>query len=72
MTQQVVYAFEWNDCVYDSDFAVVSLHATKRGAYAEMRKFLLEKWEAESRCWVCQRKPLEFARWRIKIYPVKE
>lgn len=33
-----VYAFEWNDCVYESGYEVESLHATREGADAAMEK----------------------------------
>jgi hypothetical protein len=32
-----VYAFEWCDCVYESAFSVVSIHASKLGAYRAMK-----------------------------------
>lgn len=38
-----VYAFEHCSCIYESGFAVQSLHTTKKGAYLAMRKFLLEQ-----------------------------
>lgn len=34
----LVYAAEWNDCVYESSFAVVSLHRSKAEAWREGRK----------------------------------
>ena len=67
MAQQFVYAFGWNDCVYDSDFAVVSVHATKRGAYMAMREHLLTRWEQE-----CYDKLLVYSAWRVKTHQVKE
>mgnify|MGYP000031593196 CR=1 FL=1 len=27
-----VYIFEYNDCIYESDYGVVSVHATRAGA----------------------------------------
>lgn len=71
MAQQFVYAFEWNDCVYESDFAVVSVHATKRGAYMAMREHLLTRWEQEV-SYYCYDKPLVYSDWRVKTHQVKE
>ena len=39
-----VYAFQFNDCIYESTYATMSLHRTKKGAYLAMRKYLLEEW----------------------------
>lgn len=33
-----VYAYQYNDCLYESSFYVVSLHATKAGAYRAKQK----------------------------------
>lgn len=39
-----VWAFEWCDCVYESGYSVVSLHASCEGAYRAMRAQLLAEW----------------------------
>ena len=38
-----VYAFQYCSCIYESAFAVQSLHTTKKGAYLAMRKFLIKE-----------------------------
>ena len=37
-----VYAFEWCDCVYESDFVVRSLHTKKDAAWRAMRYAVLD------------------------------
>lgn len=39
-----VYAAEKCDCIYESGFDVIRLHATKAGAYKDCRKWWLEEW----------------------------
>lgn len=57
-----VYAFEYCDCVFESAFGIKSLHATKRGAWEAMRRFL---WDEA----VFQRdSELRFGLWRMKAY----
>ena len=51
-----VYAFEWCDCIYESSYAVRSLHTTLRGAYLAMRSELLARYEEESTGYIRMRK----------------
>ena len=39
--KDVVYAFEFCSCIYESGYSTMSLHRTKKGAYNAMRKYLL-------------------------------
>jgi hypothetical protein len=71
-----VYAFEWCDCIHESAFGTVSLHATKRGAFKAMTA------EANRRCmedaapspylkkmrgWI----PLRSERWQVRTIEVQ-
>jgi len=65
----VVYAFEYCSCIFDSDFTVRSLHATKAGAYKAMRADLVEACEFERMLYLrygCEPCPLEFTKRRIR------
>lgn len=39
-----VYSFDYCSCIYESSFALVSLHTTKAGAYKAMKKELLNQY----------------------------
>ena len=39
-----VYSFDYCSCIYESSFAVVSLHTTKAGAYKAMRNDILNQY----------------------------
>jgi hypothetical protein len=52
-----VYAFEWCSCIYESEYSVVSLHATKRCAV----KAMVQK--ANARCLQARNDALEFGVW---------
>lgn len=65
-----VYAFEWQDCIYESAMAVVSLHETKRGAVKAMVKEANKRW-LEDRCFMGRGwEPLRTQRWRVICYEV--
>lgn len=40
----VVYKFLYCSCIYESSFATVSIHKSKKGAYKAMRKFILDEY----------------------------
>jgi len=40
-----VFAFEWNLCIYDSDYSIISLHKTKYGAFKAMIKEANKRWQ---------------------------
>jgi len=35
-----IFRFKYNDCIYESAMATISLHRTKKGAYNAMRNYL--------------------------------
>lgn len=37
-----IYEFLFTDCIYESAYATMSMHRTKKGAYQAMRKFILD------------------------------
>ena len=41
----IFYGFMYNDCVYESSYALISLHTTKNGAYKAMKKYILNGYE---------------------------
>lgn len=41
------YQFLFCDCIYESSFATMSLHRTKKGAYKAMNKFLNDRFSTE-------------------------
>lgn len=70
-----VHAFEWCDCIYESGFSVVSLHATKEGAYRSMKAYVFKAWEDERMLMRLIRisrgaRLLSTKAWRIKTYEV--
>lgn len=73
----IIYAFEWNDCIYESGFSIVSLHTTKKGAFKAMTACVNQRWQ-DARdmdlMWgsTFGYSPLRLNRWRINEYVVKE
>ena len=45
MIVDTVYAFQYNDCVFESSFHTISLHSSPKGAYKALRQFLEESYE---------------------------
>lgn len=39
-----VYGFIYTECTYDSNYRTISVHRTKKGAYNEMRTFLIKQY----------------------------
>lgn len=39
-----IYEFIHNDCTWESSYRTVSIHKTKKGAYTEMRKYLMDSY----------------------------
>ena len=71
-----VYAFEWCDCIHESAFGAISLHATKRGAFkamaAEANRRCMEDaatspFSKKMRGWI----PLRNERWRVRTIEVQ-
>lgn len=46
-----VYAFSFSSSLYEEGPRVISIHATKAGAYRAMRDRKLEEWEIEQNWW---------------------
>lgn len=73
-----VWVAEWCDCVYESGFSILSVHATAIGAYRAMRKKLLPEWDEDRdlrlRFGAFRRgdKTLGSKSWRIKKYEVQK
>lgn len=73
---QSIHAFEWCDCIYESGFSVVSLHASKEGAYRAMKAYIFQAWEDELSLLSKIRhirggaRLLSTQAWRIKTYEV--
>lgn len=68
-----VWAAEWCDCIYESGYETISLHAGASGAYRAMRSVLLERWEWEASIFFNSRsarvrgdRPLRTSRWRVR------
>lgn len=70
-----VFAFEWCDCLWESGFSVVSLHATKADAFRamtteanreaqKMRDDLLRYGNERGR------KLMDSQAWRVRRYPI--
>ncbi|PHR23588.1 MAG: hypothetical protein COA36_16790 [Desulfotalea sp.] len=38
-----VYVFSYCDCLYTSQYSIISLHKTKKGAYKAMNKYINDK-----------------------------
>ena len=68
----VVYAFEWCPCQYDSSFGVQSLHDTKRGAFKAMVRFVNAAWHSErlTKSRYRYHNALAFAAWRVRAINV--
>ncbi len=66
----IVDAFEFAWCVYDSGYDVKSLHKTKRGAYKAMMKHKWEHWYADRDLGVTLEETGFMERWRIREYLV--
>ena len=60
-----VYAAEFSECFNGGSYCVISLHATKAGAYRAMRKSKLEEWEGGQMVW-------DYMAWQISAYHVEE
>ena len=43
----VVYAFEWCPCIFESAFAIETLHTTKRGAFRAMTEAANSRWHEQ-------------------------
>lgn len=43
--EEHVYLFLYNPCIWESSFATISIHRTKKGAYQAMRKHKLKCYE---------------------------
>ena len=43
--KEEVYSFQYCECIYESAFATMSLHKTKKGAYKAMRAFIEKDYE---------------------------
>lgn len=56
VAQTIVYIAYWNDCIYESVPAPISIHRTMKGAYDAMKRTILEDYEEwlERRRW-CDR-----------------
>lgn len=74
----MIYAFQWCDSVFESGFEVVSLHASKVGAYRAMRDYLLRECERDRedaiRNGECYRKGwngLRHKAWRVHGFEVR-
>ncbi|MGE4534649.1 hypothetical protein [Halomonas sp.] len=72
---RVVYAFEWCDCIYESDFAVVELHETKRDAVRSMVVEANHRWWQNRNMNLMYGKlftvtPLMHCAWRVREIPV--
>lgn len=62
MSASEVYAFEYTDCTFESAFGIESLHASKRGAWQAMRRFLWNR-DVEQRDL-----ELRYGKWRGKAF----
>ena len=49
------FGFYYTDCTHEVPFILQSFHRTKAGAYAAMRKRLVEDWEKERALYVADR-----------------
>jgi hypothetical protein len=50
MEPNFIFAFLFCDCIYESNYRVISLHRTKKGAYQEMNQYinnLYSEWNEE-------------------------
>lgn len=45
MGNDALYGFFYNDCIYESAPALISLHRTKEGAWKAMHKHQWDQWE---------------------------
>lgn len=68
-----VFAFEWCDCIFESGFAVVSLHRTKRSAVSAMTAEANARWHTgrnDQAIYNCEGKrrydPLVYQAWRVR------
>lgn len=71
-----VFAFEWNNCIHESAFHVVSLHQNKRDAFKAMNKAANERWQQDRDMELQYGKtsytrPLQFEAWGIRAMPVQ-
>ena len=74
--KEEVYSFQYCGCIYESAFATISLHRTKKGAYNSMRNYI-EKDYAEWRDNGCRYGKQYFKHgvhedWRIVAIPIDE
>lgn len=73
---ETVYAFQYNGCVHESDFATQSLHRTESGAQKAMNEFLQQEYKRHKdqcvefrhpvipyRDWLAEKK--RFEAWRV-------
>jgi len=74
-----IFAFEWNDCIHEASFSVVSLHTTKKKAYKAMRAGLIVRWHDAKKHHHNESKgfyklfhhglkPLQYEQWRVMTY----
>jgi len=65
-----LYEFVFCDCIYESAFATMSVHASKRGAYKAMNRYINDKWHADRE--QCRSfMPLFANAWKIKPIEVQ-
>lgn len=60
----IVYAIEFNPCIYESAFGIVRLYRDEKTAYKRI-PHLKAKFHRENK-----REPEEWEQWRVKIYKV--
>ena len=71
-----VWSFQYTYCVYESDFATISLHKTAKGAYNAMKKHILNEYEEWRESGLRHGKQMfkhgENEDWRIVAIPILE
>lgn len=66
----IVFAAEFNDCVYESAYGVLSLHRTEAGAKAAIKRHkakILRQWKK-----VGHNKSPDYEQWRVREINVQE
>ena len=74
--KEEVYSFQYCSCIYESAFATISLHRTKKGAYKSMREYIeseYAKWRDDGCRYGKQNFKHGFQEaWRIMAIPIQE
>lgn len=67
----MVYAFECCPCIYESEYGIISLHTTKRGAYKALLKKKREIWDWGISIGVPPEQIFFAQKFRVKEYEVE-